>query len=227
MKTIFTQGIMALAIIALVSSCSTSNDVASNRGIQKRKYNKGFFISKNAKGLDTKKTQQKNVKPIELNEEITEVINSQINTKDNVSEFVNQSTNTELAISDGNVVLENDSKVKNVPVSDNKTESTETLENDNLKTNINKKKTLKKQTKQQHKNKSPGSDVELILLVILAIIIPPLAVFLYEEASTRFWIDLILALLGWGFLAWILPGFVFIGGLAAIIYALLIVTGTI
>ncbi len=226
MKTIFTKGIMALIIIALVSSCSTSNDVASNRGIQKRKYNKGFFVSKNVKGFD-KKTQQKNVKYIELNEEITEVINSQINTKENASEFVSQSTNTELAVSDGNVVLENDSKNNNISDTDNKTESTETIENDNLKTNINKKKTLKKQTKQQPKNKSPGSDVELILLVILAIIIPPLAVFLYEEASTRFWIDLILALLGWGFLAWILPGFVFIGGLAAIIYALLIVTGTI
>jgi len=37
-------GFAALAMIGFMVSCSTSNDVASNRKIQKRKYNKGFFI---------------------------------------------------------------------------------------------------------------------------------------------------------------------------------------
>lgn len=34
-------------MLGLVASCSTTNDVASNRGIQKRKYTKGYFIDFN------------------------------------------------------------------------------------------------------------------------------------------------------------------------------------
>lgn len=55
------------------------------------------------------------------------------------------------------------------------------------------------------------TDTNTVLLVILAILLPPLAVYLYEgEVNTRFWISLILTLLGW------LPG---------IIYALVLILG--
>lgn len=63
-----------------------------------------------------------------------------------------------------------------------------------------------------------GGDTELILLVILAIIIPPLGVYLKDgSVSTMFWITLILCLLGGGWLwGW---GFFFGGfwGIAAIL----------
>ena len=59
-------------------------------------------------------------------------------------------------------------------------------------------------------NETTGAD---ILLVILAILIPPLAVGLYEGITTRFWIDLLLTLL-----LFYLPGMIF---------ALLIVLGAI
>lgn len=36
---------MAVAFVFVLSSCSTSNDVVSNRAIQKRKYNDGWFLS--------------------------------------------------------------------------------------------------------------------------------------------------------------------------------------
>ncbi|MFA6922933.1 MAG: YqaE/Pmp3 family membrane protein [Bacteroidales bacterium] len=52
------------------------------------------------------------------------------------------------------------------------------------------------------------SDISAVLLVILAIIIPPLAVYLVRGIGTPFWIDLVLTLLFW------LPG---------IIYALFVV----
>ncbi len=55
-------------------------------------------------------------------------------------------------------------------------------------------------------------EASTILLIILAILIPPLAVGLYEGITNRFWISLLLTLL------FFLPG---------MIYALLIVTGTI
>ena len=55
------------------------------------------------------------------------------------------------------------------------------------------------------------TDTDTLLLVILAILLPPLAVYLYEgEINNRFWISLILTLLGW------LPG---------VIYALVVILG--
>ncbi|HEY8403173.1 MAG TPA: YqaE/Pmp3 family membrane protein [Flavobacteriales bacterium] len=55
---------------------------------------------------------------------------------------------------------------------------------------------------------SPLSDVPVIVLVILAIILPPLAVFLHSGIGTEFWISLILTILFW------IPG---------VIYSLLVV----
>ena len=50
--------IVSILMIGLMFSCSTSNDVASNRGIQKGKYNKGFYVEKGPKiGSDNKKVE--------------------------------------------------------------------------------------------------------------------------------------------------------------------------
>ena len=69
------------------------------------------------------------------------------------------------------------------------------------------------QPKKAQKNPLGTQDTALIVLVILAIIIPPIAVLLYEGGLTpRFWLSLLLTILGY------LPG---------IIYALLVVTDTI
>jgi uncharacterized membrane protein YqaE (UPF0057 family) len=64
------------------------------------------------------------------------------------------------------------------------------------------------------------SDVNLILLIILAIFIPPLAVFLKNGVDKWFWITLILFLLAFSFLFFKLGG---LAGLAAVIIALLVV----
>jgi len=59
---------------------------------------------------------------------------------------------------------------------------------------------------------SSPDQVELIVLIILAILLPPLAVFLHSGISTKFWISILL------WICFILPG---------VIYALLVVTDTI
>jgi uncharacterized membrane protein YqaE (UPF0057 family) len=69
----------------------------------------------------------------------------------------------------------------------------------------------------------PDSDVMLVLLVILAIFIPPLAVYLKDKAISKwFWLTLILCLLslfaGW----WFFPGLGLLW-LAAVVIALLYV----
>lgn len=56
-----------------------------------------------------------------------------------------------------------------------------------------------------------NTDTNTLLLVILGILLPPLAVYLYEgEINSRFWIDLLLTLIFW------LPG---------VIYALVLILG--
>ena len=85
-------------------------------------------------------------------------------------------------------------------------------------------KELKKQILIFKANRKKGyePDTNTLLLVILAILLPPLAVYLHQgEINTKFWITLVLWLLGWaafGALAWfpMLP---------AIIYALIVILG--
>lgn len=66
------------------------------------------------------------------------------------------------------------------------------------------------------------TDTNTLLLVVLAILLPPLAVYLHEqETNTKFWVTLLLFLLG-------IAGAVFFSWLlifAAVVYALLIVLG--
>ncbi|MEZ4777496.1 MAG: YqaE/Pmp3 family membrane protein [Bacteroidia bacterium] len=84
----------------------------------------------------------------------------------------------------------------------------------------------KAMVKQLFSRDNTAEDLDPVILIILAIVIPPLAVYLYDGAATnRFWLNLILTLLGYGGLG--ILGFGYIGGLVAIIHALLIVTGTI
>lgn len=68
-----------------------------------------------------------------------------------------------------------------------------------------KRKELRGKIKAERKEKSdsPSGDTDLLLLVIIAIFIPPLAVGLYEGITTNFWIDLILTLL------FFVPGLIF------------------
>lgn len=71
---------------------------------------------------------------------------------------------------------------------------------------------VKKAVKEFKKNKKKGeASTNTLLLVILAILLPPLAVYLYEgEINTKFWIALLLTILFW------IPG---------VIYALIVILG--
>ncbi|MET0635643.1 MAG: YqaE/Pmp3 family membrane protein [Chitinophagaceae bacterium] len=67
-------------------------------------------------------------------------------------------------------------------------------------------KEVKKELKKFNKAKKSGADpsTDTVLLVILAILLPPLAVYLHQgEINTKFWISLVLTLLFW------LPGVIY------------------
>ncbi len=91
---------------------------------------------------------------------------------------------------------------------------------------------VKEVSKQQvtNQDKSDTKDVSddgimLLILVILALIIPPVAVLVYEGVTTRFWLNLLFAILG-GALFFVSPG-LGIFALIAVVHALLIVLGII
>lgn len=63
----------------------------------------------------------------------------------------------------------------------------------------------------KEKRRTGAADTDTLLLVILAILLPPLAIYLHQgEINNKFWLGLILTLLFW------LPG---------IIYALIVILG--
>lgn len=82
------------------------------------------------------------------------------------------------------------------------------------------KQAIKEYKKQKRKGMDPDTDT--LLLVILAILIPPLAVYLHQgETNTKFWITTLLWVVG------LIAGFIFswLLILAAIIYALIVILG--
>lgn len=87
-------------------------------------------------------------------------------------------------------------------------------------------KEVKHQLKLYKQRKAAGEDISAntLLLVLLAILVPPLAVYLYEgEITTRFWISLLLTILG--FVLFGSFGAVFLGSLLGIIYSLIVILG--
>jgi uncharacterized membrane protein YqaE (UPF0057 family) len=85
-------------------------------------------------------------------------------------------------------------------------------------------KEARKELKVFKAKKSAGeeTDTNTILLAILAILLPPLAVYLYEgETDNKFWITLLLFVLGL-FASFLFSWFFY---LAAIVYALIVILG--
>lgn len=223
MKKVRLLGVIAgLGII--LASCGSSNDVVSNRLISKRKYTKGFHI--NSKGHYKSGKSDYNA--------TEDLANADAPSKEEL--FVRKDFKTRsLATVDGKSISEiemssrtnhtsqstiiGEKKAKDVKksvqlASVSKPEKIGHYTKDELKS------ALKKSMNQP----APMDDTAmLIILVILAILIPPLAVFIYEGATSRFWIDLILAIIGYGVGFLFFPHLAFLCGLAAVIYALLIV----
>ncbi len=70
-------------------------------------------------------------------------------------------------------------------------------------------------------------EMPIIVYILLAIVIPPLAVGLYEGATGRFWLNLVLAIIALG-VSPFLPGYIAaLAGILAIVHAVLIVAGAI
>ena len=224
------SGIIGLITLAILASCSTSNDVVSGRGIQKRKYNDGYYISLGKKFNKTNKDVK--VEEVILSEETAE------NFKVETTKEAEKSTETSPLItpaSNNEVIApttDNDASTvtttSEIETDENEiSNQVEVLEEETISYEPGRIYSPKMIKTKISENAGADSTVMLILLVILCFILPPLAVFIFESASTRFWIDLILWLLGWGVGWWLLGGLGGLCTLVAVILALLIILSVI
>ena len=226
--------IFGLIASSLLVSCSTGNEVVSNGKIQKRKYNDGYYV---ASGNNFKKDA---TNPQAKNEAITYNTNEEIARVYETAEPAMYTPET-ASLNETNeapvVLAENTDAVESTTTVTTEEQSTrnEIARPLNVKKSEQKvtfkpgRVTAKKAVELVTENAAAAeSGLMLVLLVILAIIIPPLAVFIFEGATGRFWIDLILAIVGFGVGWWLLGGgLAYLCALAAVIYALLIVLSVI
>lgn len=182
-----TAGLFALSLIII--SCSSESDVLSS--FSKRKYLKNF--------KESKKTYEINIEEqIASVEEVKEIKSSESNTSNSVEtieEFEND------------VVLTQEAVQKAIALTTKKVSKQLEKEYRNWdKFNRNYSTELLASSKEYNyvTLNNSSARVNEIVLAILAIFIPPLAVFLFEDSITaNFWVDLLLTLLFW------LPGIIF------------------
>ena len=192
MKTkIIFSGLVGLALI--LGSCGSSNNVVSNGLIQKRKYKKGFFFKSN-KDLRVVRENAKEKNSVVVNGENIEIYDG---LSANISP--SQDLNTSLALGKERQATKDliPLRIEDVSIQRNSKETNSPQFISNTKTKNEVRTSSREKIEQRRKidSNSTSADDRLILLVILAILIPPLAVFLARGIGTEFWISLILTLL--------------------------------
>ncbi len=203
------KNIKFLAVIlsvAILASCGTSHDVVDGGLFQKRKYNKGYHVSKKSK-VNTSTTK--------VNED--EIASNPIEKVDVKADPIVLETE-----STASVVAVESSEVATTTTGTKKTNNT-SLEQPSQKSSKNTSGLIFKKQRNMTRGSfgmiNPSSPVKVdqgsnvsdaqetssntLLLVIIAFFIPFLAVALYDGISGRFWLSLILTLLFW------LPGFIY------------------
>lgn len=218
-----------LAVTLILGACSTSNNVVSNKLISKRKYEKGFHINSKS-NLKTQNDELAEEKLVDDKGEVEKSNDGLVKSKKIRFDKGNNEINSNLVVENNEVEAIEVQAPKNksygtdnaeVELNEMSTDAVSISKNQN-----NANESEANSVEQQTRGLDTGDPLILILLVILAIVLPPLAVFLFEGASKRFIIDLILFILGWGAFG-LFHGIFWICGLVSVIYALLIVLSVI
>lgn len=193
------------ALATVLGACSSSNNVVSERLIQKRKYNKGFFVSK--RSTDHNKT-------VAVNQ--TEAVKSSTNYKATAEEAQNsqveeQTNNAIAAVEFTPKVTPKKPETEQRIVSTKESAlTTPEITKEDQSAHRTALRQLKKERKTGKRN-AKTDDTELILLVILCFLLPPIAVGLATDwETTPLIISILLTIFFW------IPG---------VIYALIVVLG--
>lgn len=227
--------LLGLITLAFLASCSVSNDVATGWGIQKRKYNDGFYVSfgKNFDRSGNKLASDNHA----VSEDLT------VREEEAIIQPMDEPADQPAPVMEGNPL----SAIEEIPAGTDETypyiadDPAVTIEPADFTrpelNRLSRNKQLIKinrgyqmdtiYTKISHAQ-SPEGVLLLILLIILCFILPPVSVAVVDGISTRFWIDLIFFLIGWGVGWWLFGGaLAYLCALIAVIYALLIVLAVI
>ena len=217
-------------ISQLLVSCVGTNAVTNGHGIQKRKYTKGFYIEQRSNTASLKhqasdKTKEMAWADLSISESPETITKNPIKLSD-IAESKAQSETEEITTEEEkseatNKLSGSTSVVSQAGYSRKQlTQSRGLSRFKSIRENV-------KEVKKQLQSRRSESGIMLVLLVILCFILPPLAVGIFEGITTRFWIDLILWIIGWGLGVWLLGGLGWIASIVAVIYALLIVLSVI
>ena len=180
---IFSKILFASTLVLTVASCSSSNEVVSNRLIQKRKYTNGFHLnntttlksSSNENESENKVADQATSTTYNENSVITAQTSNPAQT--NISDNVDYSEEVTV----GNAIVEVDGVNTVVSREENTVEQNQTS-NSNKK--LNAKKAIKKQFDQELKE-SKGNSVDPIVYILLALFIPFVAVGLATDWEVK------------------------------------------
>jgi len=186
MRVKITTTLYLFLIMVLAAGCASSNDVASNGLIQKRKYTKGLFVKTGFKKSSLRK-----------NNETDLLVESKVKEKATQKEAFDKLTtnheqlveNTQNLIIEQNAIENKEVYSSSVPTT-KKLQKTDlgTIEKQHKKTVIQDLKTVKatkKLIKKATKQKDPDEDLDPLLLYILAFFIPFLAVGLATDWNTK------------------------------------------
>lgn len=182
--------LLSFAAIFLMASCS------NKLSIQKRKYNKGFYIAK---------SRGNNTIPNKRSDELSKrIINEEVNSE--LALAISEKHNEQAVPSINHSIAKFSKTSENIPSEQGHNQQRIFADAGNSSVSIPKQQ-IKAYPLSNHaegSNLKGGSGVNEAVLIILSIFLPPLAVFLFDDGiTTNFWIDLILTILGW------LPGIIF------------------
>jgi len=185
--------LVALLGVFILGSCATSNDVVSGNLITKRKYNKGFHLNLN-----------KNYKSTKAEDQVLEIESIASATIEPSSEIkpIELNTNSGTRVTEESIIAQSESQTDIITDSQKEIIPSRTVVNteQEIKTNHkNAEKVIKFINKSKEKKstaKGSNSDVKIVLLVILAFIISPLAMYLADgQTDVWFIVDLIFYLM--------------------------------
>lgn len=209
-----TNGILAFAaLMILLSSCGSLS-------ISQKRYSRGLNIDWFSKKDEPRKTPQPKVKKVK-EAPVENIVGENIPASQEFESV--EDIQTDQSFQDNSSVTETQSAPAQSSAASMKKQAKAVKKSAAFKA-----KELRKELKQKlnvskktEANSESNSDENLILLVILALFIPPLAVYLfYGSPETHFWINLILFLIFGGL--WFGGGF-FYGIGIAVIHALLVI----
>lgn len=190
--SILSMPLLAFVSLALLQGCATSNDVMSDRGIQKRKYRSGFYVSNHGNSAVAKVTApdaQVNVATQEETQQAAYPIDQPLLPEIEQRDY----TATQVVIDDLQPSKESSQRAFTQKPNDLSL-NMEVYESPHpavqAESQLN-------YIFEQANGEKTSSDAEFIVIVILCFLLPPLAVFLLHGISAQFWISLLLTILFW------------------------------